>query len=175
MSAERGQVNVLVVKAACVFILAALAAFLFVRSRDSGPADMEQATISTGPASHELAAAPAAADTTAPASTAPAPTPAARSTESLPRLLDLGSGTCVPCKMMAPILDEMKETFEGQLSVEFIDVRADKDAAKKYGVQVIPTQIFFDASGNEVFRHQGFFSREDILAKWKELGVELDG
>jgi thioredoxin 1 len=175
MSADRGQINVLVVKAVCVFILAALAAFLFVRMRDRGPADMEQATISAGPASHELAAAPAAADTTASASDAAASTPAARSTEPLPRLLDLGSTTCIPCKTMAPILNEMKETFVGQLTVEFIDVRADKDAAKQYGIQVIPTQIFFDASGNEVFRHQGFFSREDMIAKWKELGVELDG
>ena len=47
--------------------------------------------------------------------------------------------------------------------------------ANLYQVKLIPppTQIFFDASGNELFRHQGFFSREDILAKWKELGVDL--
>jgi len=175
MSAERGQVNVMVVKAVCVFILAALAAFLFVRMRGSGPSDAEQTMMVAEPASHELAQAPPAADTTAPAGADPAPTPAARSAQQLPRLLDLGSATCVPCKMMAPILGEMKETFAGELTVEFIDVRTDKDAAKQYGIQVIPTQIFFDASGNEVFRHQGFFSREDMLAKWKELGVELDG
>jgi len=92
-----------------------------------------------------------------------------------PRLLDLGAGTCVPCKMMAPILEELRETYKSKLEVVFIDVRQDNAAAKKYGISVIPTQIFYDASGKELFRHQGFFSREDILAKWKELGVELDG
>jgi len=77
--------------------------------------------------------------------------------------------------MMAPILDEMKETFAGKLTVEFIDVRKDKEAVKRYGIQVIPTQIFFDPDGKELFRHQGFYSREDILAKWKELGYEFTG
>jgi thioredoxin 1 len=38
---------------------------------------------------------------------------------------------------------------------------------------VIPTQIFYDADGRDLFRHVGFFAKEDILAKWKELGVEL--
>ena len=47
------------------------------------------------------------------------------------------------------------------------------DAGKQYGIEVIPTQIFYDATGKELFRHIGFFAKEDILAKWKELGVEL--
>jgi thioredoxin 1 len=47
------------------------------------------------------------------------------------------------------------------------------DAGKPYSIEMIPTQIFFDASGKELFRHTGFFGKEDILAKWKELGVEL--
>jgi thioredoxin 1 len=38
---------------------------------------------------------------------------------------------------------------------------------------VIPTQIFYDAAGRELFRHEGFFGKDDILAKWKELGVSL--
>jgi thioredoxin 1 len=93
--------------------------------------------------------------------------------QGLPRLLDLGAGKCIPCKMMAPILDELKEEFAGSLEVEFIDVWQDKDVAVKYGVETIPTQIFFDASGQERFRHVGFFSKEEILAKWKELGEDL--
>ena len=88
----------------------------------------------------------------------------------LPVLLDLGSTTCVPCKAMAPILDEMRETFDGQLVVRFIDVKKDGAAARAYGVRIIPTQLFLDESGNELFRHQGFFSREDMLAEWDELG-----
>ncbi len=91
----------------------------------------------------------------------------------LPRLVDLGSDTCIPCKMMMPVLDELKKEYAGRLSVEFYDVRKDPSVGAQYGIRVIPTQIFYDAAGNERFRHEGFFSKEDILAKWKELGVDL--
>jgi thioredoxin len=93
----------------------------------------------------------------------------------LPKLVDLGADKCIPCKAMAPILAEMKTNYVGQLEVEFIDVWKNPDAAKPYKIKLIPTQIFYDAKGKERFRHQGFFSKEDILAKWKELGVELEG
>lgn len=91
----------------------------------------------------------------------------------LPRLLDLGAGKCVPCKMMTPVLDELKTTYSGQLEVVFIDVWENQQAGSQYGIRVIPTQIFYDASGKELFRHEGFFDKEDIIAKWKELGVNL--
>ena len=93
--------------------------------------------------------------------------------KGLPRLVDLGADKCIPCKMMAPILEELKSEYEGTLIVEFIDVWKNPDEAPKYGIKLIPTQIFFDASGKELFRHEGFFSREDILSKWKEFGVDL--
>jgi len=73
--------------------------------------------------------------------------------------------------MMAPILEELTVEYAGVFDVEFIDVWKQPDQAEKYGVETIPTQIFFDASGKEVFRHVGFFSKEEILAKWKEIGV----
>jgi thioredoxin 1 len=95
-------------------------------------------------------------------------------TTGVPVLLDLGSDSCVACKTMAPILDELRETFEGQLDVQFVDVWKDKSVAAEHGIKIIPTQIFFDAGGNELFRHQGFFGREDILAKWAELGYTFD-
>ncbi len=93
----------------------------------------------------------------------------------LPRLVDLGAGMCIPCKLMAPILEELKKEYEGRLEVVFIDVNEDKEATDKYKIDLIPTQIFFDPSGKELFRHTGFFSKEDILAKWKELGFDLGG
>jgi thioredoxin 1 len=92
---------------------------------------------------------------------------------ALPRLVDLGSTTCIPCKMMAPILEELKQEYAGKLLVEFIDVGENPDAGKPYGIKLIPTQVFFDASGKELWRHEGFIAKEDILAKWKELGVDL--
>ena len=92
---------------------------------------------------------------------------------ALPRLVDLGADKCMPCKMMAPILEELKTAYAGQLEVEFIDVWKNEGAGEAYGVRVIPLQIFFDATGKELFRHEGFYAKEDILAKWKELGFEF--
>lgn len=91
---------------------------------------------------------------------------------ALPRLVDLGAGTCVPCKMMAPVLEELKREQAGVFDVEFIDVRHDPEAGKKFAISLIPTQIFLDAEDKELFRHEGFLGKEDILAKWRELGVE---
>jgi len=92
----------------------------------------------------------------------------------LPKLVDLGAGKCIPCKMMAPILEDLKKEYKGKFDVVFIDVWENPGAGKKYGIKIIPTQIFYDAAGKELFRHEGLFSKEDILKKWKELGIELD-
>ena len=92
---------------------------------------------------------------------------------NLPRLVDLGAGKCIPCKMMKPILDGLREEYKGRFEVIFIDVWENPNEAKKYSINLIPTQIFFDANGKELFRHEGFFSKEDILGKWKELGIEF--
>lgn len=96
-------------------------------------------------------------------------------TAKLPRLVDLGAGKCIPCKMMKPILDELKRDYASQFKTEFIDVWEKPDEGKKYNIEVIPTQIFYDADGKELFRHVGFFGKEDILAKWKELGADMSG
>jgi thioredoxin 1 len=105
--------------------------------------------------------------------------PAARSDltyapSSLPRLVDLGATACIPCKVMAGILEDLKRDFPGRLQVEFINVNEQPEVAKPYGVQLIPTQIFISASGHELFRHTGVYSEKDIVAKWKDLGVDLD-
>ena len=96
-------------------------------------------------------------------------------TKPLPKLLDLGADKCIPCKMMAPILVELKMEHAGRLEVEFIDVWKNQEAGRKHKIEMIPTQIFFDAAGKELFRHSGFYSKKDILNKWKELGVDLTG
>jgi thioredoxin 1 len=101
------------------------------------------------------------------------PEPQAEVTSKVPTLIDLGATKCIPCKMMAPILEELKTEYAGTFDVVFIDVWENPDAAKKHNINLIPTQIFFNADGKELFRHEGFFAKEDILAKWKELGVDL--
>jgi len=96
-------------------------------------------------------------------------------TSNLPRLVDLGADKCIPCKLMVPILEELKTAYKGKLQVDFIDVWKNPNEGKKSGISIIPTQIFYDASGKELYRHEGFFSKEDILSKWKEFGVDLGG
>ena len=88
-----------------------------------------------------------------------------------PVLLELGSHSCVPCKKMMPILAELSAE-QTTFVVSFVDVWAAKDKSQQYGIQSIPTQIFFDKDGTELFRHVGFYAKEDIFAKWKELGVQ---
>jgi thiol-disulfide isomerase/thioredoxin len=95
-------------------------------------------------------------------------------TSQLPRLVDLGAKQCIPCKMMAPILQDLMENYTDSFETEFIDVWEKPDEADKYGIQTIPTQIFFDAAGKEQFRHEGFMSKEDILAAWAKLGVQVN-
>lgn len=93
--------------------------------------------------------------------------------ESLPKLVDVGADKCIPCIKMAPILDQLKEDFSGRLDVNFVDAWKNKQEAAKYGIRMIPTQIFYAADGTELYRHIGFFGREDILGKWQELGYEF--
>lgn len=98
---------------------------------------------------------------------------AAGSSRPLPQLVDLGAHKCVPCKMMAPILDELAEEYDGRMVIEFIDVWKNPQAGHKYGIRMIPTQIFYGSDGKELFRHEGFYSKADILSKWKELGYDF--
>ena len=93
---------------------------------------------------------------------------------SLPRLLDIGADKCIPCKMMAPTLEELRKEYAGKLEVVFIDVWKNPSAGKEFGIKLIPTQIFFDGAGQELYRHQGFFSKEDILKQWNKLGFNLN-
>lgn len=103
------------------------------------------------------------------------PTTVVGARTGLPKLIDLGATTCVPCKMMAPILEELEVEYAGVLDVSFIDVwqPENKETAESYRVTQIPTQIFFDPDGNELWRNVGFISKEDILAKWSEFGYDL--
>lgn len=91
----------------------------------------------------------------------------------LPRVVDVGADKCVPCVMMAPELENLRKEYAGALEVEFVDVWKYPEEARKYGVRAIPTQIFYDATGRELGRHLGFISKDDILAKFKELGIVI--
>ncbi|MBE3123242.1 MAG: thioredoxin family protein [Acidobacteria bacterium] len=92
----------------------------------------------------------------------------------LPRLVDIGASACLPCIMMAPSLEELKKEYAGRLQIEFIDAFQNPGAKKQYDAFFCPTQVFIDASGKELFRHTGYYSKKNILAKWRELGVDLE-
>ena len=87
--------------------------------------------------------------------------------------IEIGSVRCIPCKKMAPIIEEIKKEYAGQVNVIFYDVWTDegKPFGAKYGVRLIPTQIFLDKDGKEYFRHEGFFPKEKLVEKLKEKGV----
>ncbi|MDY6973999.1 MAG: thioredoxin family protein, partial [Thermodesulfobacteriota bacterium] len=70
-------------------------------------------------------------------------------------MIDLGAKKCIPCKIMAPILEKMERVYRSKAAVVFIDVWENREQAKRFGIQAIPTQIFFDSEGKEVHRHVG--------------------
>ncbi|UCF70350.1 MAG: thioredoxin family protein [candidate division WOR-3 bacterium] len=92
--------------------------------------------------------------------------------KGLPVVADFGRSTCIPCKMMLPILEKLEHELEGKASVLIIDIREYSTLSRKYKITLIPTQIFFDANGEEVFRHQGFMPEEEIILQLKEMGVD---
>jgi thioredoxin 1 len=92
---------------------------------------------------------------------------------ALPKIVCIGAGKCIPCKAMEPVREELRREYAGRMTVEFHDLTKDLSISKQYGVRVIPTTIFYDASGKELARNEGFMSKQDILAQFERLGVAL--
>lgn len=87
-------------------------------------------------------------------------------------MVDLGAKSCIPCKMMMPVMDAVEKEYAGKAAVIFIDVWENPDQSKKYGLRAIPTQIFYDRQGKEVFRHEGFFDKKSISEVLDKLLVQ---
>jgi len=90
----------------------------------------------------------------------------------LPSMVDFGSEGCRPCDMMTPILEELKKEYAGKVNILFVHVNKEQVLAARFGVQSIPVQVFFDKTGQEVFRHVGFFPKDEILKQLRSMGVE---
>jgi len=86
-------------------------------------------------------------------------------------MVDLGAKKCVPCKMMAPIMEKVEKDYQGKAVIHFYDVWEDREPATRFGIQGIPTQIFFDKDAKEVYRHVGFLSEEAIVSQLTKMGV----
>ena len=87
--------------------------------------------------------------------------------------VELGSVKCIPCKKMQPIMDAIKNEYEGQVKVVFHDVwsREGRPYAEKYKIRLIPTQVFLDSNGKEYFRHEGYLSKNELVRILKMKGV----
>lgn len=85
--------------------------------------------------------------------------------------IELGADRCIPCKAMQPIMKEIAGEYAGKIQVVFYDVWKDAAPARKYGIQLIPTQVFIDQNGREIFRHVGLFPKAEILSMLKEKGI----
>ncbi len=89
-----------------------------------------------------------------------------------PSMVDFGASGCRPCDMMTPILKDLEKKYEGKASILFVHVREEQVLAGRYGVQSIPTQVFFDKDGREVFRHTGFYPQAEIEKHLAKMGVQ---
>ncbi len=154
-------------------VLAIIAVLVFVK--------LQAGRVTPADGAPEVAAAGAPAAESAPTSSSsgpaeskprpPSPSPAAESGKSLPTMLELGSVGCKPCEYMAPIIEALEKELAGKVVVRFHDVAKRPELAERYQIMTIPTQVFLDANGKELFRHIGVYEKTEILAKMKELGM----
>ena len=88
--------------------------------------------------------------------------------------VELGSVNCIPCKKMQPVMKAIEEKYKEQVKVVFYDVWKDdqKEYAEKYGIKLIPTQVFLDENGKEFFRHEGFYPEKEIEKLLLKKGIK---
>jgi thioredoxin 1 len=86
-------------------------------------------------------------------------------------MLELGSEGCIPCEQMKPVMQRLSTDYQGRLEVVNVDVRKDRSAAQRFHVFAIPTQVFLDKNSNEIHRHFGYCSYEEIIPVLKKMGI----
>jgi thioredoxin 1 len=72
---------------------------------------------------------------------------------------------------MAPILKELTEEYKGRVVIKIIEVYQEREMTQANRIRLIPTQIFFDSKNKEVFRHEGFMDKEQIMKVFDKMGV----
>ena len=90
----------------------------------------------------------------------------------IPLLVEFGRGTCVECNKMEPILDSVAAEYQDKLYVAKINVDDYYNLAIGSGIRAIPTQIFYDGNGKEIYRHVGFFAKKYVISQLKKMGIE---
>jgi len=86
-------------------------------------------------------------------------------------MLEIGSVGCVPCDMMKPVMEKLSNQYRGKIEVVFIDIKFDRKAVSRFGVYMIPTQVFLDKNGKEFYRHIGYLTYEEIVPVLKKAGI----
>ena len=89
--------------------------------------------------------------------------------------VELGSVKCIPCRQMQPVMKAIGEKYGKQVNVVFYDVWQpdQRQYAEKYGIRVIPTQVFLGKDGTEFFRHEGFFPEAEIDKLLQKRGLQI--
>lgn len=100
----------------------------------------------------------------------PEPEKVAEKPKELPKMWDFGSEKCIPCKTMKEILDPMMADYRGKVDIRIINVYEDKERTQQFRIVTIPTQVFIDAEGKELYRHIGVYPRDSIEARFKQYG-----
>jgi thioredoxin 1 len=113
----------------------------------------------------------------------------------VPIIIEFGSDSCIPCKQMAPIIDELNKELQGKVIIKFVDVWKNPSFATGYPLSVIPTQVFIDSKGNaynpadkntlqlqyysakdtgttSFTTHEGTITKEQLLSILKEMGMK---
>ena len=95
----------------------------------------------------------------------------AAKSKGMPVFVDFGRTSCIPCKKMVPVLDELTRKYKGRVEVVFVHIDEEKEYSLKMGVTMIPTQILLDKNGKEVSRHVGYIPIEDCEKMLRKAGL----
>jgi len=87
----------------------------------------------------------------------------------LPRIVDIEGPGCPTCRLMPVVLREIAAQFAGKITVETIVLTP--EIMEQYQIEVVPTLLFFDAQGKEVYRRAGLMSKEEIITQLRQMGV----
>lgn len=109
----------------------------------------------------------------------------------LPVIVDYGADSCIPCKQMAPVLKTMNAEMKDKAFIKFVDVWKYGSAANNVPIQIIPSQVFFNADGtpyvpsdslkkqiggfklyNGFTVHEGGLTEDEMRAILAEMGVK---
>ncbi len=88
-----------------------------------------------------------------------------------PLVADFGMKRCQQCIAQGKIMDELNAEVAGKVLTRFVHIKEEVAVTAEYQVMMVPTIIFFDASGKELYRNVGLMKKDDLMGKLRELGL----